>query len=436
MKQEQVPSSPPGGNHPLVLLLSASVRSRLDSSEFNRRLAHLKGYQDAYEMIYALASERRISNTEGITLAAAGGALSQGAKVHAVRLRDHFPVAAGSPPRELDRLRRLARECQGLVVGTPVYFGDRSSPVEAFLHSALPPGELPLADKVVGFISVGAKRNGGQETTNVLGLQDCLALGAHILGNGPPTSQYGGTAVAGDAGAILDDNFGLQTSFGTGRHVAQLASLAQAFPPDRQLTSRLLLLHTAAPDRRVSAWLGKAMPAACQVEEVVLSEQRLGRCLGCTPCPANSEDSDRFLCRQADDMRELRRKLHRAEGIILVGVLHQGQDLEAYQVFTERTRFIRRHHFELSHKPTGIIQFCQPHRDHLFFLRATNFFLRHNTVVVGPGFMGRVLEKELIPGPQALSAYLQYFRDQIHRYRYASNPWRQDAIYEPIGYQQ
>ncbi len=419
---------------PPILVLAASIRSRMPSADMDRSLARLTNYQEVYELIYALASERQISNTDGIVLAASVGARSQGGQVRVVRLRDHYPVEPGASPRNLESLQELAGNCQGLVVGTPVYFGDRSSWVESFFHSALPSGRLPLAGKVVGFVSVGAKRNGGQETTNVLGLQDCLARGANILGNGPPTSQYGGTAVAGDAGAILDDNFGLQTSFGTGLRVAQMASLPPAVSPAEESPPKLLLLYTSRPDRRISTWLEKSLPPGCLVEEVVLDEQPLGRCLACTPCPNRNTDEKRFPCRQRDSMVELREKMLSAEGILLVGVLHRDQDLEGYQVFAERTRFIRRNNFELSHKPTGIVQFCAPDRDQFFFLRATNLFLRHNTLVVGPGFMGRILGSQLLPGPEVLEDYLSHFKSQIHRYRPAHERWRKEAVYEPVGY--
>ena len=51
-------------------------------------------------------------------------------------------------------------------------------------------------------------RNGGQETASVFALYEALKLGAHIVGSGPPVSQYGATLVEGDRSSVLSDNYG------------------------------------------------------------------------------------------------------------------------------------------------------------------------------------------------------------------------------------
>ena len=54
----------------------------------------------------------------------------------------------------------------GIILGTPVYFGDMSSLCKAFLERwHLFRKTFALANKVGGAIAVGAGRNGGQEHT-------------------------------------------------------------------------------------------------------------------------------------------------------------------------------------------------------------------------------------------------------------------------------
>ncbi len=419
---------------PGVVMVAGSVRARCPAARLDELVNRLDSFDEAYNLIYELASERRICNTEGALVAAGAGVRAQGLPLRHVRLNEHFPVAAGSAPRDLEPLMEMLKRGQGLVLGSPVYFGDRSSQVESLLEALRSSGGAPLSGKTVGVVSVGAKRNGGQETTNILALQDCLALGANVLGNGPPTSQYGGTVVAGDVGAVLDDNFGLQTSFGTGRRVALFAG-EPAQPRQDSQPPRLLLLFSSRPDSLVTEMLTQALPGGAVVEQAFLEDYAIGRCLACSPCPPpENGQADYFPCKQRDGIEPLRRQLLEADGVLLVGVLHGGQSLLAYQLFAERTRFMRRNHFELSNTPVGIINFARPGGQSLFPLRACNFALRQNALLVGPGYAGWLLEGAMRPGAEVLAGYLEHFLGQVRRYRPLKRRHRDQSRYLPVGY--
>ncbi len=58
------------------------------------------------------------------------------------------------------------QEAQGIIIGSPVYFGNVTSQLKMFMDRSRPLRiDFKLKDKVGGAISVGASRNGGQETT-------------------------------------------------------------------------------------------------------------------------------------------------------------------------------------------------------------------------------------------------------------------------------
>ena len=77
--------------------------------------------------------------------------------------------------------------------------------------------------KLYGGIAVGAKRNGGQETTLIYQMLDMVELGFLAVGNDhETTAQYGGTGHAGDVGTMHKDNYGLDTSLGVGRRMARV----------------------------------------------------------------------------------------------------------------------------------------------------------------------------------------------------------------------
>lgn len=419
---------------PQVLMVSGSVRARCPVERLDKLVGDLASFDDAYNLIYELASDKRICNTEGALIAAGAGVRSRGLPLRHVRLNQHFPVPSGSAPRDLESVLSLLEQSGGMVLGSPVYFGDRSSQVESLLEAARAMGEMPLLAKTVGIVSVGAKRNGGQETTNILGLQDCLDMGANVLGNGPPTSQYGGTVVAGDVGAVLDDNFGLQTSYGTGRRVALFAAEPEQTEPSKE-SPRLLMLFSGKPDDRIAGMLAEATPKGVAVEQAFLEDFSLGRCLACSPCPPpENGQEDYFPCRQRDGIEPLRNMMLAADGIVLVGTLHGQQGLLAYQLFAERTRFIRRNHFELANTPLGIIQFARPGGQNLFSLRACNLGLRQNALLVGPGYSGWLVNGGFSPGVEALARYLRHFTGQVLRYRMLRRHNRNQSRYQPVGY--
>lgn len=418
-----------------VLGVIGSVRARCPEDTLNREVSPINTFDQAYNLIYQMASERRICNTEGIMIASAAGARSQGSTFASIRLNKYFPTNTKKAQQNLERLLELTEQSQGIVIGSPVYFGDRSSQVESFFSYLAKQKELPLTGKVVGLVSVGAKRNGGQETTNILSLQDCLRMGANVLGNGSPTSQYGGTAIAGDIGSILDDNFGLQTSFGTGKRVALMSAVSNQSKPSTA-EPRILIIYTVSPDKKVASWMEKALPSGVQFKEIFLDHFSINRCLGCSPCPnAQTKDKD-FPCIQEDDMVGLRSEMLSADGILMVNVVRGGQDLNHYQLFAERTRFIRRNHFEIANLPTGVIQFSDLPEEPNFSVRATNLLLRHNTLIVGPGYSSKIFKGELWPAHEKLTAYLAHYKTQVENYMGAYRRLRDQDVYVAVGYEQ
>lgn len=115
------------------------------------------------------------------------------------------------------------KEADGLIIGSPVYFGNVTAQTKLFMDRSRPLRiDFKLKNKVAGAISVGASRNGGQETTitaihQFLFIQDMI-----IVGDGAPLGHYGGAGVSGAAGDASEDDVGLETSANLGKRVAEL----------------------------------------------------------------------------------------------------------------------------------------------------------------------------------------------------------------------
>lgn len=144
-------------------------------------------------------------------------------------------VAAGIPlePGQKDDFLPLIPKLSdpgvgGIIIGTPVYFGDMSSLCKAFLERwHVFRKTFALANKVGGVLAVGAGRNGGQEHT--LRSVQVAMMGQQmiVVGDGKPTAHCGGTLW--NSGAfpkkddITQDEMGMATAKNLGRHVAEVA---------------------------------------------------------------------------------------------------------------------------------------------------------------------------------------------------------------------
>ncbi len=112
----------------------------------------------------------------------------------------------------------------GIVIGTPVYFGNMSSLCKAFLDHCMVfrQQSFALSGKVGGVIAVGAGRNGGQELTLQSVQASLMGQNMIIVGDGRPTSHFGATLINTNDD-ISKDEFGISTAKNLGRHVAEVA---------------------------------------------------------------------------------------------------------------------------------------------------------------------------------------------------------------------
>ena len=140
-------------------------------------------------------------------------------------------LAAGLPLRdgEKDDFPNLAKKLgdsavAGIIVGSPVYFGNMTALCKAFLDRcmAFRQDKFKLRNKVAGALAVGSARNGGQELT-VRSIQTALMCqDMVVVGDGQPSARIGAT-LWNRNDSISEDDFGRDTAENLGRRVAELA---------------------------------------------------------------------------------------------------------------------------------------------------------------------------------------------------------------------
>lgn len=128
----------------------------------------------------------------------------------------------------------------GMIIGTPVYWGSVSAQMKAVLDRTMPfchysstfKGEL--SHKVVGAIAMAFDRNGGQEYAIQTVHNWALVQDMIVVGSGPGTPcvcYYGGTGYSMPSDAVdfvKKDGQGLKSCRGTGMRVAELTKVIKA----------------------------------------------------------------------------------------------------------------------------------------------------------------------------------------------------------------
>ncbi|HHN77195.1 MAG TPA: flavodoxin family protein [Phycisphaerales bacterium] len=379
-------------------------------------LAHLENFVHAgrsegkpFDEIYANlkreVGNKGLSNSEVGLSAALWAAKELGCRIDLVSLVDHFPPAGGV--KRLETLIEKIEDADAIILATPVYFGDRSSLSASLIE--LFRGDERLAEAVRGKVytgvAVGAKRNGGQETALIYQIVDMLNAGMLAVGNdSETTSQYGGTVHAGDVGSAWKDDYGLNTSMGTGRRIARVAhQLRKA--RDASFVDTL----------RVGFWVLQDKDGYCvsQIERLVnqtpggvaasvfdASDADVTRCIACDICPTEVDVDSKYRCiikRKTDYLKTHHEGFVGLDAVVPVAVaLKDRTGVESmYQQFMERTRYLRRGDYVFTDLLTAPLVFEEVGANDSLPLRMLTSTIRHHTVMSRP-MIGHLHEGRLL----------------------------------------
>ena len=427
-----------------VLGIVGSSRNKLASGKIIQIVKQIDTFEDMQEAIYEYGHNKKISNTEAQLIAALFGAKRCQVEIDSMNLNQLLNLEPGEniPEETVEKIK----ESEGVIFASPVYFGDRSSWLEKIIKGigGTKQTELPFDGKVTGVVSAGAKRNGGQETTNIFVLMDVLNSGGLAVGNGPPTAQFGGTAWAGDLGTIIDDNFGISTSYGTGSRVAQIARALTLENNYSEKQKILVLVTSVDKDNKFIDWLrGNLCNTDSTVRIIDVTKHTIKPCLACSTCPIETSKED-CLCtvtakkeENGDEMHLIRKEMLEADGIIIAQLNNGKTDRDLYQLMVERSRHIRRNHFEMSNKPMSVISVTSNLLE-IFPLRSMVAFLRHNMVCAGPFYQGLTNQGEIKPIQESISIenFLKRFEHYCQKLSAAKEQklFDEKNIYVSIGY--
>jgi multimeric flavodoxin WrbA len=370
-----------------------------------------KNFADIYTNLRKMTKRAGLSNSELALSAALWSAAQRGAEIRHVPLSAHFPPEGGVKAPDL--LRDNLLWADGLLIAGPVYFGDRSSLVKSLQDFILGDENLreSMRGKLYGGISVGAKRNGGQETTLIYQLVDMLDMGMLGVGNdSDTTAQYGGTCHAGDVGTIHADKYGLDTSMGVGRRMAQtLTLLASARRlKDRPKALALLLQDSdGLAKKQAEAWAAELAPAL-DIQILDLSGEQIRRCMACDICPMEVGTDETYRCMvKSDAMKALHGEMLDYDMLIPIVVSTKDpRRLQGdYQKFMERTRYLRRSDYIWSDTLVVPVALQEAGAVSTYNIRMLTSLIRHHTVMFRP-LVGQIVRGEIL-NPKDIGAGLE-----------------------------
>ncbi len=373
-------------------------------------------FDELYANLKKEVGKRGLSNSEVALAAGLWAAHDLGCDIEWASLVEHFPPSGR--PVKLDALRAQIERADAIMLATPVYFGDRGSLANSLLELFREDPEFTevIREKVYVGIAVGAKRNGGQETTLIYQIVDMLNAGLMCVGNdSETTSQYGGTVLAGDVGTAWKDEYGLNTSMGAGRRIARVAWQMRKGA------------GSALDDRlRVGFWVLQDRDGYCVDQVRKLAELSgdtieahifdgadadITRCIACDICPTEVGVDAEYRCiikKKTDYFKNNHERLVGLDAIVPVGIAPRERAgvRSMYQQFMERTRYLRRGDYLFTDLLTAPIVFEEVGANDCLGIRMLTSTLRHHTVMSRPltGYLwnGRLINRdELVEGWRA-----------------------------------
>lgn len=375
-----------------ILGVSGSYRSKIFENKFLKTINKISTENELYNIIEKFGRDGIYSNSDLSLMAGLYGSTINGSKIDVANLIKYFQK--GKVINE-EKLLKKVENASGFLISTPVYFGDRSYLVDEFIRFLKKTKNI--SNRIFGSLSVGAKRNGGQETTNIFILKELNDHRAFVVGNGPPTSQYGGTSWAGNLGSIKEDNFGIITSMGTGKKISEILKIKNSeisnFKDSKELKISLWLVSDK--DDKIENTIDKFVKniklknIKINWDIINFTKFYIEHCKACPICPFYQKKREIYKCKvNDDDFAKNFDRIINTDGIIICALNYDGykNGKNIYQKILERTRCIRRDNFLLTNIPVTSLSMQDSNINSLFSLKVMTSFLRHNTIIAPPIF--------------------------------------------------
>ena len=426
-----------------ILGISGSLRSGYLDTNIIRALPDTR---DGLTRFLENYSKSRCANSELALITALWGAKQEGASIKCITLSNFRNSRNLNDDKAA--LYSLVKEADGLIISSPVYFGANSCLVQNFIEALNSNTVIQsfLPGKLFAGLAVGAKRNGGQESTLIYQLADMLNLGFLGVGNDTSTTcQYGGTVVAGNKGTMIKDEIGIETCIGAGSRIAQAVQIyiAGTSPKSDQCT-RFDFWILQDQNNSVNSLI-QPLVSLLAKNDISSSCYRicdylLHACKACDRCPNQKDNDGAYKCRIAntkDEFKILQDSLMQADVIVptLFSPVDRTNLVTVYQRFLERTRYLRRGDYMLSNRVVIPLIFTEIGRNEHLDLRLISSLIRHNTIMYKP-LVGMLYKGQLMNLEKIVDDWKMAIKTSVRIVtgRYSLKKKAKKEKYIPLGY--
>ncbi len=353
-----------------------------------------KPFDRLYNKMKRISGNYGLSNSEIGIAAGLWGANQNGIDIEHMSLFEFLEKAESKEKGRKQILQKIL-DADGILVSGPVYFGDRSSLVYDFLQLLRLEPQV-IENKVYAGIAVGAKRNGGQETTLIYQMMDFINIGMMAVGNDlNTTAQYGGTGVAGDVGTMADDNIGIETCIGTGNRIGDVVKLLSdarvlRLKDKPRIGIFILQDYEKTALKRIQDLIDRyEISNKANFTYFYFPKKIIKRCLACDNCPAFVDNDEIYNCiiqKNSDVFKKIHNEMINLDGILLGGYSTKEYSnlFSVYQTFIERTRYLRRGDYQFSNLLVAPLIVEEVTSRENLSIRIITSLIRHHTIMFKP----------------------------------------------------
>lgn len=403
-------------------------------------------FDQNYIKLKKFKGNRGLSNSEASLVYALWQVNNNGVDIDYLSLSNIFENENKS---KLDYFKKKFLECDALLISGPVYFGDRGSLTQRMIEFINSDKKCINHIKKIFYagLAVGAKRNGGQETTLIFQMTDFLNMGAKVVGNGhDTTSQYGGTLVAGDIGKVQDDHYGIRTSLSTGDNLSKCLKDFKNTKKkivkkiDKKLEPKICNVFIMQDNEKeectkiISSFVKNNKKTNVKFNIFKVFKEKVYRCIACDLCPTSYGNVDEYRCiiKNKDDFFKLyHNEIINCDSFIFAA--YSGENYfnvqSNYQQFIERTRYLRRDNYAMGSKLVTSFIVSEVNSNRNLHIRTLTSLIRHKNILSKPLLVFKNQNSYINIG--TVKKEFHNFIDNIEHLKSR----KEENTYVPIGYE-
>lgn len=356
-------------------------------------------FEDKYKQLKKYKGNRGLSNSETALVYALWNSLQEkNIEIDYLSLSNIFE---SENSEKLDHFKKKFLNCNALLLSGPVYFGDRGSLTQRMIEFLNSDKEcIEHAKKILyAGLAVGAKRNGGQETTLIFQALDFLNMGCKVIGNGhDTTAQYGGTVVAGDIGKAVDDNYGIKTALSTGKNIGEVLNninlnedVSKKILKEPHKCSIFVLQDNKDEEcsKVINSVLKNYKNENIKFKVFKVFKEEVHKCIACDICPISYEESEKYRCiinNREDFFKKHHNEIVDCDSFIFAA--YSGTNFinikTNYQQFIERTRYLRRDNYLFGRKLVSSFILSEVNSNRNLHIRILTSLIRHHNILFKP----------------------------------------------------